>query len=489
MKMSMTGQMRQEQRMKLAPRMIQSMEILQLPLLALQERIEQELNNNPVLEQQEPVVEEPEGDSEELAEVEMGEQDLVVSEDLDKVAEFERLSDVDSDFDDYMSRSVSNYKASSEQSDKKHEAMQNTAAKGESLHDHLLDQWRLIDAEGPVRMAGFAIIDYIDEKGYLSIQLEQLYNKDRQEFGLEDLQKALELVQKLEPAGVGARDMKECLLIQLSQSGEDRQFEKELISEYMELLLGNHLPEIAKKMNCDLEQVNLAIRRISKLDTSPGLQIETTPNHIINVDVIVEQAEDDKGYSVRLADLRTPFLRVNNYYSRMSQNKQIDDKTRDFLRQNIQSANWLIDAIEQRKATLLKVAKSVVRQQEDFFEKGQLYLKPLPMSVVADEVGVHVATVSRAVSGKYVQCPQGIFPLRGFFSGGMETTNGDSESWDAIRARMQKIVDGEDKCKPLSDEQIRLALENGGVKNIARRTVAKYRKLMNIPSARMRKKY
>jgi RNA polymerase sigma-54 factor len=173
----------------------------------------------------------------------------------------------------------------------------------------------------------------------------------------------------------------------------------------------------------------------------------------------------------------------------MAKDTKATEKTKKFLQTNLRSAQWIIDAIEQRKNTVLRVTKAVVKFQRDFFEKGQLYLRPLPMSKVADDVGVHLATVSRAVAGKYIQCPWGILPLRKFFSGGTEDVNGASLSWEAIRAKLQQIIDAEDKTKPLNDEQIRRKLTELGIKKLARRTVAKYRKLLGIPAARFRKKY
>jgi RNA polymerase sigma-54 factor len=319
--------------------------------------------------------------------------------------------------------------------------------------------------------------------------LEQLHNKDKGDFTIDDLNEALELVQKLEPAGVGARDLRECLLIQMAQSGEDMTFESRLIAEHMDELLENRLPDIAKKMNCGIDAINRAIMRLSKLDTSPGMQIGRDQNHPITPDVIVELSDNTCQYSVRLADFDLPRLRVNDYYAKMAKNNKTADKTKKFLQNNLRSAQWIIDAIEQRKNTLLKVTKAIVNFQKDFFEKGQLYLRPLPMSKIADDVGVHLATISRAVAGKYVQCSWGILPLRKFFSGGTEDVNGSSLSWEAIRAKLQQIIDAEDKSKPLNDEQIREKLSEGGIKNLARRTVAKYRKLLNIPAARFRKKY
>jgi len=496
--------MRMEQRMKLAPHMIQSMEILQLPILALQERIEQELNDNPVLEMAEPSNIEEAEPTEDTQQDDIGQKDLIVDTDNNKAEDFERLESMDGEFKEYIEQAGPFYtRRQADGPDKKLEALKNTAAPPMSLNEHLTEQWRLVDAEESVKNAGSMIIDYIDDRGYLTVRLEQLHNKDRNDFTLDDLKEALELVQRLEPAGVGARDLKECLLIQIAQSGEegphfakeaqngnpDMSFEYRLVAEYMDELLENRLPDIAKKMNCSIDRINQAVERLSKMDTSPGLQIGRDRNHPITPDVIVESPNDSDGYSVWLADSDLPSLKLSSYYLKMAKDTKISEKARKFLQNSIRSAQWVIDAIEQRKNTLLKVTESVVKHQRDFFDKGTLYLRPLPMSKVADDVGVHLATVSRAVAGKYVQCFWGVLPLRKFFSGGMQDDNGQAHSWEAIRVKLQEIIDAEDKTKPLSDEEIRKKLAEAGITNLARRTVAKYRKLLNIPTARFRKKY
>jgi len=487
MKLDMTNQMRLEQRMKLAPRMIQSMEILQLPMLALLEKIEAELNSNPVLEIAEPSEAQTSSETnvEQQTDTETGE----INRDDSKADDFERLADFSEQADDYMYRTeVSKRSRDEDEPDRKLEAISNTPDRGQSLHDYLTEQWRLVDADEKTKKAGQTIIDYIDEKGYLKVRLEQLHNKDTNVFGMEHLEKALQLVQQLEPVGVGARDAKECLLIQMAQSSDDMGFEMELVSKYLDKLLENKLPEIAKKMNCSIERINEALLRMRKLDTSPGLVISKEQNHPIKADIIVAPAEGG-GFKAYLADRSVPALRINEHYADMAKDKKLDTKTRDFLRTNIRSARWLMDAIEQRKHTLLRVSQAVVDRQKEFFEKGTMYLKPLPMSQIADAVGVHVATVSRAVAGKYIQSPQGIMPLRDLFGGGMETDSGGSESFEAIRAKMQQIIDSEDKSKPFSDDAIKKKLEQMGVKNIARRTVAKYRKIMKIPTTRFRKRF
>ncbi|MBM4102924.1 MAG: RNA polymerase factor sigma-54 [Planctomycetes bacterium] len=487
MKLSFNNQMRMEQRMKLAPRMIQSMEVLQLPLLALQEKIEAELNSNPVLE----LADEPPTSPEDVPtkpEENPDDRELVVREDSDRVEDFQRLENVADEFEDYFEGYSYRAARNDGEPDKKMEAMQNTAAGEISLHDSLREQWRLVETSDLVKAAGDLIIDYIDEKGYLSVRLEQLHNKDKYPFGLDELNTALRLIQKLEPAGVGARDLRECLLLQMEQFPEDMSFEMELVGRHWNDLLENHLPQIAKKMNTTVERIAKAIERMSKFDSSPGLVVGRSENHPITADVIIEP-DGQGGYQVYLAETRMPSLRVNQFYRKMVKDRGVDENTRQFLQKNILSAQWFMDAIEQRKQTLLRVARAVVDYQKEFFDKGKLFLKPLPMATIAAQVGVHIATISRAVSGKYVQSPQGILPLRSFFSGGTEDDQGREMSYDAVKAKLEEIVAAEDKANPLSDDDLRKKLTEAGMGHIARRTVAKYRSILNIPTARFRKKY
>ena len=477
------------QQMKLAPRMIQSMEILQLNSLALLEKIDAELNSNPILEIADSEAG-PETVSQENAPAEdIHQQELTIGDGADNAEDFQRLDGFDSDFSDHLYRgdSITNRRYDDEY-DPKLAALNNAPVTVHSLHEYLTNQWQLVDAEESIKKAGQEIIDYIDDRGYLQVRLEQLYNKDKSDFNLEHLAAALKLVQQLEPLGVGAGDLKECLLIQMAQSADDMSFEMKLISKYMDKLLENQLPYIAKKMNCSLERINQALERMRKFDTSPGLVIGKEQNHPVAADVIVEPNEDGS-YSVFLAETSLPSLRINQLYAGMVRDRNVDEKTRLFVRNNLRSAHWFIDAIEQRKQTLLRVSRAIVKYQSEFFEKGPLYLKPLPMSRIADDVGIHLATVSRAVSGKYVQSPQGLAPLRSFFVSGIETTDGQSQSVDAIRINLQSIIDAEDKSAPLTDDEIKNKLEEMGLKKLARRTVTKYRKLLNIPTARFRKKY
>jgi len=483
MKLEMRGQMRLEQQMKLAPHMIQSMEILQLPLLALQERIEQELNNNPVLEADESA------EQEDTAAETTAEPEIQNESKTGPAEDYKGDDRLDEEVRDYIEHRDDYPRPRSDEPDAKLAAINNTAALPQSLHDYLEEQWRMVEADEPVKKAGSMIIDYIDDKGYLSVRLEQLHNKDRTDFALEDLQKAIVLIQQLDPPGVGARDLKECLLIQINQSNEDVSFETALVTSHLEDMLENRLPDIAKKMNCSMEDINNAIERLSKFDTSPGLQIGRNHNHPVTADVIVEYSEETGDYTVRLVEDGVPRLRISDDYVKMASGDKVGENAKQFLQNNIRSAQWIIDAIQQRKNTLLKVTRSIVNRQREFFGKGQLYLKPLPMAKVAEDVGVHIATVSRAVAGKYAQCEWGILPLRKFFSGGIEDAHGNEKSWEAIRGKLQEIIDAEDKAKPLSDDQIKTKLTEAGITGLARRTIAKYRGLLKIPPARLRKKY
>jgi len=498
MRLDASQQMHLEQRMVLAPRMIQSMEILQLPLLALQERIEQEMLSNPVLEQEEPELTESPGTAEnpespETApaperELPDGEQTLVVQDDDSRRKDFERLDRVTDDFDDYLARGAyARPRRAPDDRDAKLDAMQNTAAPAQSLNEFLLDQWAFVEADPLVKKAGAVIIDFIDEAGYLASPLQSLPER-LPAAAPHHFERALRLIQTLEPAGVGARDLPECLLIQLRNSPEDRSLEIELVSHHLKDIEMNRFPAVARKAGRTLPEIQHALKVISRLDPRPGLQIGSRETPSILPDVIVEYDEQSDAYTARLHDAGAPNLRVSATYLDMARRGKIPPEARDFLKNNIRSARWIIEAIEQRKHTLLRVVNHVLKSQRDFFEFGPLHLKPLPMVEVAQALGIHVGTVSRAVSGKYMQTPLGIYPLRFFFSGGTENAAGESLSWDAVKAKLQEIIDHEDKQNPYNDDDLVRELAQHGL-TVARRTIAKYRALLHVPPARRRRRY
>ena len=494
MRLDISQQMKMDQRMVLAPRMIQSMEILQLPLLALQERIEQEMLSNPVLEQEEPADQNAEFSSNENEsagdkDVPDGEQALLIKGDDSNKDDFERLDKVDQDFGDYLSRSsYAQSRPRNDDRDPKLEAMQNTAAPSQSLNEYLHEQWAFIESDPVIKKAGGIIIDFIDEAGYLTVELNSLAERVHEEVTPQQMEKALLLVQTLDPTGVGARNLAECLELQLANCAQDRSLEIELVKKHLKDIEMNRFPIVARRTNRSIAEIKQAIHFISRLDPRPGLQIGTHNATYIVPDIIVEYDQHNDIHTARLTDGRSPILRINNQYANMLKEGKLSSETKDFLRNNVRNARWLIDSIEQRKATLLRVVNLTLTKQREFFDQGQLYLKPLSMVDVAAELGIHVGTVSRAVSGKYMQTPEGIYPLRYFFSGGTETQAGQSLSWDAVKNKLQDIIKNEDKNNPFNDDQLVEQLNNQGLK-MARRTIAKYRSILNIPTARKRKEF
>jgi len=478
--------------MKLSPRIIQAMEILQLPLLALQERIEQELASNPCLEQIDEGGD-PDAPVERTEEsTQPGEEDIVVGSDKDNTEDFERLADFDDVYAeemDWADRPSRPAPADGER-DAKMDALANTAAPSQSLTDYLMEQWAFVEADEPVKRAGESIILNVDDDGYLRGSLEELTRGGTAPVALEDLQRALPMVQALDPPGVAARDLRECLLSQLAaeaKAGQDVELARQLVTEFHREIELNHIPEIARRAGKSIGQVQEALAHLARLDPHPGRLIGDHPVPYIIPDAVVE-LDEDGNVVVIMRDGDAPALRVSGMYRQMARKKQTDTATRDFLRENIRSAKWLIGAIAQRRRTVRRVIEEVFEVQKEFLERGREALRPLPMTDVARKVDVHVATVSRAVAGKYVQTPRGIFPLRMFFSGGKTTAEGQTIAWDAIKAKLREVIDAEDKSNPLNDDRIAQALAAAGVK-IARRTVAKYRNLLNIPPARQRKQY
>ena len=496
--------MRPEMRQLLTPRMIQSMEILQLPLQQLEERIEQELQNNPVLETKEgetEPVEITDSRDEAAAEYSEDERPLNVKDGSDHAEDFERLAKIGEYFEneefftnDRSFRQVSSYDG---ERDKKLDAMNNTAARGITLQEHLLGQWAFVECAPPVRQAGEAIINYIDAEGYFRTDFETVKKESKVPLKDEDLAEALRCVQTLEPAGIGARDLKECLLIQLRAVEEDAEraeghdfpLERALINDHLKDLEMNRYPQISKKLGRPIEDLKAAVKRLGRLHPHPGKQIGRDDAPPITPDAFIYYDEDTDKYEIEMANDPAHTLHISSLYRRMLKDRaNCDKKTREFLANNVRNARWLIESIEQRKGTIQRVIRAVVDAQRDFFDRGPEHLRPLPMIQVADQLGIHVATVSRAVSDKWIQTPRGVFPLRRFFSGGTQSADGEDMSWDAVKEKLKGIINEEDKKNPLNDDEIVLKLKEQGI-DLARRTVAKYRKLLNIPTARQRKEF
>lgn len=488
MRLSFGQEMRLAQKQVLAPRMIQSMEILQLPIMALQERIEQEMQENPVLDlrENETDFEEQPAEAEDPNAPADGERELVVDDSSNSEDDFERLMNMDEEwpghFEDRPSISRGGME---EEAGRKHDAMANMVARAESLNDYLQHQLSWFDISTELRTMAERIIYNLDSNGYLKTPLEELIDANAGEEQLQLAQEALAMIQKLDPPGVGARDLRECLLLQLTPGLPYYEQLRTLISDHLIDLENNRLPIIERRTGYSIELIQLAWGELRKLNPKPGADFDTSTVPNVVPDVFIEP-DDEGGYKVRLEDGQMPNLYISRYYRKLFQSAETTSETREYIKRKINSAQWLIESIEQRRNTLTKVAQAIVDHQQAFVEDGPEFIEPLKMQQIADKVGVHVTTVSRAVDDKWIQTPRGIFPLKRFFVGGTIGADGEEVAWDAVRLKLQEIIDHEDKHHPFSDDELVKRLAEHGI-TVARRTVTKYRKAMNIPSSRQRR--
>lgn len=498
MRLSLGLETRQTQQLvqKLAPRMIQSMEILQLPTLALLEKIDQALNENPVLELEEfepdqaedgPPEDGPaEQESPDLPTVE--EKELVVDERQDNVDDFERLVELDRQLPDYFDesprRSVNRME---DESDRKNDAMANIESRPQSLQDFLLLQLGEMELDPGIFEIAERIVSCLDPRdgGYFRTSLEDLLPADATPAQLHTARRALEIIQSLEPLGVAARDLRECLLVQLRPEMPYYEVQKALIQNHLEDLRDNRLPAIKRKTRHSIETIQAGWNELRKLNPKPASSFADSAVPSVTPDVLIEKAEDGS-YQVLVDDSRTPSLRISEYYRRRLANGTATPDEKEFIKRKINAAQWLIESIEQRRNTLTRVAQAVVDYQRRFLDEGPEFIEPLKMQQIADQVGVHVTTVSRAVDDKWIQTPRGILPLRRFFVGGTQSEDGDEVAWDTVRLKLQEVIDEEDKSNPFSDDDLVHELRKRGLV-VARRTITKYRQKMDIPSSRQRR--
>ncbi|WP_413433495.1 RNA polymerase factor sigma-54 [Crateriforma spongiae] len=471
--------------------MIQSMEILQMPTLALQERIDQELTENPLLEQLEtdPLSADESSDDAPSSDTRSeDEKELVVRDDSDNRDDFERLTnsenDLPSSFDDSFRRSAGGIQ---DDMDRRHDLMANAQSRPESLNDFLLHQLAEMDIDDEVEQVAERIISTLDARdgGYLRTPLVDLLPAGHADEALAKAEEALGVVQSLEPVGIASRNLSECLLKQVPADHPHLDEITTLIESHLEDLAENRLPQIARKTGYSIELIQELREELHKLNPKPGAAFMETYVPNVTPDIILERDENGE-YKVRLEDDRIPSLRISEYYRRRLQASDCTDEEREFIKQKVNGAQWLIDSINQRRNTLLKVSEAIVTHQKRFLDEGPEAIEPLKMQQVADDVGVHVTTVSRAVDDKWIQTPRGILPLRRFFVGGTKTEDGEDVAWDTIRLKLQELIDKEDKSKPLADEHLVEELKKAGM-TVARRTVTKYRKKMGIPSSRQRR--
>lgn len=512
MKMEAHLSQRQELRQQLSQRMIQNLQMLQLPVLDLRELILTELEQNPTIEEKEAEEAPPDGPAQEKeAAEEQAKRELLeaVEEQWLESERRTRRSDIGDD------------------SDRRLEMLENEGGRPESLRDHLINQLSFMEIPPDIRPYCEAVIQNIDDNGYLKFTPEEIANslaedlrKEPMETVVRKVARALQIIQSMEPRGVGARSLRECLLLQLDEGDPVYPLLRHLIESHLEDIGNNRLPKIVKDFTAQpdilamlgykgepnpselLEDIKELVAEVQKLNPKPGNNFPSEPNPRVFPEVTIKQV--DGQYEIILEDSYLPPITVNPKYAELAKDKTLPKTEREFLKRKLDSGKMLISAIEQRRSTIQKITAEILKRQFEFFENGIESLKPLKMQEIADAVGIHVSTVSRAISGKWIETPRGIFPMKFFFASAAPKSDPrpsdvfapvasadapDEKTRLSLMEKIREIVDGEDRKNPLSDLEIAKILKDRYGVAAARRTIAKYREEMGIASSRIRKQY
>jgi RNA polymerase sigma-54 factor len=485
----------------LAPQLQQSLALLQAPTLELKALVEQELQQNPLLEEiqveeqeQGEKLGEREGDTAAINQADPAEPPADTNFDPatekpsndpvdDFQAEFERLTQLDQEWRDHFSETNIPMRTSPEDEEKR-QFMFDSLATGTSLQEHLLEQVRLSEISDEQRPIAEMIVGNIDDYGYLKATIEEMSLSTS--IPGEHILDVLTIIQSFYPPGVGARDLRECLLLQLERHGRDKTIEYKIVRDFMDALGKRRMPEIARGLGEDVIDVQKAIGRIGRLEPRPGRAFLPDNDQYVLPEVFVVKSGEDLVVSTNNEQI--PHLRISNTYKDLMAQADSSTEVRDYIREKIRAGKFLIKSLHQRQQTIMNIAREIVNRQREFMEKGVASLKPLTMVQVAEVVGVHETTVSRAVSGKYMQTPQGVFEMKYFFTSGIQTASGEGMSNTSVKDMIADIFGNEDTAKPLSDQEVVMMLSQKGIV-IARRTVAKYRSELNILPSNLRKVY
>jgi RNA polymerase sigma-54 factor len=469
------------QSLTLAPQLRQSLKILQVPAVELRTTILAELQANPLLEELPMEVisldmkSESEGDSNN-PEAE-GEMDFSDND-------FSTIKKMEEDWRDWQRDDQGGSQWTQEESNRR-EHFFNSLTEETSLQEHLLEQTNLSDLAPTLREALYYLIGSLDDRGFLSSSLSDLALSARIPFGT--LQTALDVLQQFDPAGIGATNLRECLLLQLRARGQEKSLASKILNEQYDLLLRRRIPDIARKTGASITEIEDAIQSISELDPSPGSRFESVAHQIVEPDVSIIPSENGE-WQVLMHNEYIPKLRLNPVYKEMLGKDTLSKKDRDYLREQMRAGRFLMNSIDQRQQTIERIAREILSYQQAFFEEGVSRLKPLTMNSIAEIVGVHETTVSRAIANKFMRTPHGVFPMKYFFTPGYTDSEGESVSNKTIKDRIQQIVQEEDSAKPFSDEVIMKKLKESGI-TIARRTIAKYRDELGILPTNLRRRY
>mgnify|MGYP001062210625 CR=1 FL=1 len=458
MKLGYDMALEQVQKLVMTPELRQAIEMLQFTSLELNEYLEVQMEENPLLELSN------------------------LHEEYENIDDYSEEKDID--WKEYLEKNEDfSYRPERDKNIKEYN-YENFISYSPDLKDNLLFQLNVLDIDNGDKRVGEIIIEYIDENGYLATTTEQI----AMDLGIDinRVEKVLSIVQKFDPLGVGARDLKECLLIQAKKDPNKNPNAETIIENYLEDIANNRLIKISKELNLSIEEIQGICDYIRTLEPKPGREFASSGEQVkyIVPDANIEYIDGE--YTVLLNDATGPRLNINSFYKNMmKQNK--DDNATEYLTEKLNSAMWIIRSIEQRRTTIYKVVESILKFQIDFFEKGEKGLKPLTLKEVAEDIDMHESTVSRATNGKYVQTPRGVFELKFFFTSGLSTDSGDISS-TSIKAMIKDLIEEENPKKPYSDQKLSDILKAKGI-SISRRTVAKYRDELEIPSSTMRKRY
>jgi RNA polymerase sigma-54 factor len=492
------------QSLVLAPQLQQSLALLQAPTLELKALVEQELQQNPVLEEVSSPEPEPELNDRLAADEDgtdapaeqpeppgevTGDTTLLKNGESSDTAvddfqtEFDRLVQIDQEWRDHFAQTNIPIRQSVEDEEKR-QFMFDSLAAGTTLAQVLMDQVRETDLNEEQRHIAELIIGNIDDYGYLKATVEEMSTAAN--LPEEKISEVLKVIQTFDPPGIGALDLRECLVLQLERAGRQDSIEYRIVRDFMDALGKRRIPEIARGTGHTVEEVQDALGRIGRLEPRPGRAFLPDIDQYVLPEVFVQKVGND--FVVTTNDEHIPHLRISNVYKDLMSQGENSAEVKNYIREKIRAGKFLIKSLHQRQQTILNIAKEIVKRQRDFMEKGVAHLRPMTMAQVAEVVGVHETTVSRAVSAKYMQTPQGVFEMKFFFTAGLQTATGDGVSNTSVKDMIAEIFRNEESTKPLSDQEVVKILGDKGI-SIARRTVAKYRSELNILPSNLRKVY
>ena len=475
---------RQNQSLVLAPQLRHSLKILQVAALDLRSVIQEELQSNPTLEEL-PM----EGTS-----LDQEQQDSANDnnesgegadnrEEMDFSKEFDILTKLDDDWKDYMSQAGGTQQHTAEDAERRQHFFDSLVTET-SLQEHLIRQAELADTPPDVLKAMSHLVGSIDDRGFLTQSASDVALQVG--LPLDAVQDAVRQLKTFEPAGIGASSLEECLLLQLTAKGQGDGLAARIIKDHFALLTRRRIPEIARKLGVHIDDVQEVIAEIGALDPAPGRRFAEDSNRVVVPDVTIEKDGDE--WKIHLNSDYIPRLRISSTYKDLIAKGSLTKDERDYLRERIRSGKFLINSIEQRQQTIERITREIIKMQTEFFEEGVSRLRPLTMTQIADVVGVHETTVSRAIANKYIKTPHGVFDFKYFFTPGYQADSGASVSNTSVKEMINDLITIEDRSHPLSDQEIVVKLQEKGI-NIARRTVAKYREELGLLPSNLRREY